>query len=134
MIVRESPDELTLRAQEVGTLKTYINVNHMEKWGPLLVDYDWYAFCHALYKGIEGEDWGEMYEAYKEMSRAVGVKKPQEAHKAKALCKMMAAKEAGEEYHSTTPIDNIRGKNERILALWEEHLKDLIVALDKALK
>ena len=22
-----------------------------------LVDADWYAFCHVLYKGIEGEDW-----------------------------------------------------------------------------
>ena len=39
-------------------------------------------------KGIEGEDWGEMSEAYKEMSRAVGMKKPQEAQKAKALWKM----------------------------------------------
>ena len=38
-----------------------------------------------------------MYEAYKEMSRAVGVKKPQEAQKAKALWKMKAAKQAGEE-------------------------------------
>ena len=28
-----------------------------ERWGPLLVDYDWHAFCQALYKGIEGEDW-----------------------------------------------------------------------------
>ena len=37
-----------------------------------LVDHDRCAFCQALYKGIEGEDWGEMYEAYKEMSRAVG--------------------------------------------------------------
>ena len=34
--VRESPDELTLRAEDVGTLKTYINVNHIEeeRWGP----------------------------------------------------------------------------------------------------
>ena len=78
------------------TLKTHINFNHMDKWCPLLVDYDWYAFCQALYKGIEGEDWGQMYEAYKEMSRAVGVKKPQEDQKAKALWKMKAAKEAGE--------------------------------------
>ena len=33
--VRESSDELTLRAEEVGTLKTYINVNHTEeeRWG-----------------------------------------------------------------------------------------------------
>ena len=84
--VRENSDELTLRAEEVGTLKTYINVNHIEeeRWGHPLVDYDWYAFCQALHEGIEGEDWGDMYEAYKEMCRA-GVKKPQE---------MKAAKEA----------------------------------------
>ena len=33
--VRESPDELTLGAEEVCTWKTYINVDHMEKesWG-----------------------------------------------------------------------------------------------------
>ena len=40
----------------------------------------WYASCWALYKGIEGEDWEEMCEAYKEMSRAVVVK-PQETRK-----------------------------------------------------
>ena len=75
MTVREGPDELTIRAKEVGTWKTYINVDHIEKerWVLTLVDYDWYAFCQALYKGIQGEDWGDMYEAYRHMSRAVGV-------------------------------------------------------------
>ena len=29
--VRESPDELTLRAEEVDTLKAYVNVDHIEK-------------------------------------------------------------------------------------------------------
>ena len=54
MTVRESPDELTLQAEEVGTWKTHINVDHKEKerWGLPLVDYDWYAFCQALYKGV----------------------------------------------------------------------------------
>ena len=54
--IRESPDELTLRAEDVNTLKAYIDVNHIkpERWGPPLVDADWYAFCQALYKGIEG--------------------------------------------------------------------------------
>ena len=68
---------MTLRAEKVGTLKAYINVDHMEKerWGPLLVDYDWCAFCQALHKNIEEEDWEELYDAYKEMSRAVEVKK-----------------------------------------------------------
>ena len=86
VIVRESPDELTFRAEEVNTSKALINVNHieLERWGPPLVDTDWYAFCQALYKGIEGEDWEEMYDSNKEMSRAVGVRKPQEAQNAKA--------------------------------------------------
>ena len=59
----------------MNTFKALIDVDHIEPetWGPPLVDADWYAFWQALYKGIEGEDW------------AVGVKKPQEAQKAKAL-------------------------------------------------
>ena len=86
------------------------------------------------YKGIEGEDWGELYDAFKEMSRAVGDQKPQEAQKAKALWKMKAAKDAGEEYYDPEREDNILGRNKTRLALWEEHLKDPIVALGKALK
>ena len=45
VIVKESPDELTLRAEEVGTLKARINVDHIEKerWGHPLVDCDWCA-------------------------------------------------------------------------------------------
>ena len=83
--VRESPDEMTLRAEEVGTWKSCINVDHIAKgrWGLLLVDADWHAFCQALHKGIDGEDCGELFDAYKDMSRAVGVKKPQEARKQK---------------------------------------------------
>ena len=52
---------LTSRAEEVGTSKHLINVNHIEqeRWGPPLVDADWYAFCQALYKGIDEEDWEE---------------------------------------------------------------------------
>ena len=83
---------------------------------------------------MEGEDWEEMYESYNEMSRAVEVKKPHEAQKAKALWKMMAAKDAGEENYDPMREEGIKGRNETRLALWEEHLKDPIVALDKALK
>ena len=56
--VRENSEELTLRAEEVGTLKACINVDHIakESWCLPVVDYDWHAFCQALYKGIEGED------------------------------------------------------------------------------
>ena len=101
-----------------------IDVNHTEpeRWCPPLVDADWYAFCQAFYTGIGGEDWEEMYDSYKEMSRAVGVRKPQEAQKAKTLWAMKAAKE------------DISRRNKTRLELCEEHLKDPIAALDKALK
>ena len=39
-----------------------------------------------------------------------------------------------EEYCDPTREDNNKGTNETRLALWEEHLKDPIVALDNALK
>ena len=93
-----------------------------------MVDADWHAFCQASHKGIEGEDWGELYDACKEISRAVGVKKPQEAQNANALWKMKAAKDAGEEYYDSAREDNIRRRNETKLALWEEHFKDPIFA------
>ena len=31
--VRESPEELTLRTEEVGTVKAYVNVDHERKMG-----------------------------------------------------------------------------------------------------
>ena len=75
--VRESPDELTSRAEEVNTWKALTSVNHIEpgRWGPPLVDADWCAFCQTLYKGIEGKDWEDMYDSHKVMSRSCGCKK-----------------------------------------------------------
>ena len=52
------------------------------------------------------------------MSRAVGVQKQQEAQKAKALWKMKAAKDAGEEYYDLTREDNILRRNKTRLAHW----------------
>ena len=56
MLFRESFEELTLRAEDVGSQKSCINVAK-ERWGPPLVDADWHAFCKAICKGIEGEHW-----------------------------------------------------------------------------
>ena len=52
--IREAPEELTLRAEAVGTKKSCINADHIaqERWGPPLVDAAWHAFCQAIYKGI----------------------------------------------------------------------------------
>ena len=50
------------------------------------------------------------------MSRAAGLRTPQEAQKAKALWKMKAAKDAGEEYYDPTRVDSITGRNQTRLA------------------
>ena len=49
----------------------------------------------------------------KEMSRAVGVKKPQEAQKAKALWAMKAAKDRKEHFYDPARKDDISRKNKR---------------------
>ena len=45
-----------------------------------------------------------------------------------------AAKERKEEFYDPARKDNILGRNKTRFELWGEHLKDQIVALDKALK
>ena len=63
-----------------------------------------------------------------------GAKKPSESQKAKALWAMKAAKDRVEEFYDPARKENILGKNKTRLELWEEHLKDPIIALDTALK
>ena len=62
-----------------------------------MVDADWHAFCQAIYKGIEGSEWEEFYEHHKEMSKAGRVRKPNARQKAKALWKVKAGRDSGEE-------------------------------------
>ena len=57
------------------------------------MDADWYAFCQAIYEGIEGKEWEELYSHHREMSNAAGAEKPSESQKAKALWTMKAAKD-----------------------------------------
>ena len=69
-----------------------------------------------MYKGIEGKNWEELcHDPYKEMSKAAGVKKPNENQKAKALWKMRTVKDRRDDFLNP----------ER---------KNPIVALDRALK
>ena len=135
MLIREGPEELRLRA-EAGTQKSCIDADNVaqERWGPPLVDADWHAFGQATHEGIEGEDGEDLYDCYKEMSRAAGDKKPHETPKAKALWKMKTAKDRRKGFYDPERKDNILGRNTTRLELWEEHLKDPILALDRALK
>ena len=108
-VLREGVDDPTPRAEEVVTLKTCINVDHIgEKgWGPPLVDADWHAFCQAIYEGIEGSEWEGLYYHYRDMSKAAGSKKPSESQKAKALWAMKAAKDREKETYDPARRDNI---------------------------
>ena len=47
---------------------------------------------------------------------------------------MKAAKDRREEYYDPARAEDISKGNKTRLELWEEHFKDPIVALDKALK
>ena len=69
--IREGAYELRLRADEVGTLRAFNNLEQIEfeRWRPSLVDADWHAFCQAIYKGIERENWEELYCHYRDMSK-----------------------------------------------------------------
>ena len=77
-VLREGAHDLTLRAEEFDKLKACINVDHIDKkcWGPPLVDADWYAFCQAICKGIEGSEREELYHHYRDLSKATGALKP----------------------------------------------------------
>ena len=58
----------------------------------------------------------------------------QVAQKAKAKWALKAAKDRKEEFYDPAREEDISKRNKTRLELWEEHLKDPIVALDKALK
>ena len=54
--IKEGPEELTLRTEEVGSPQACINLDHIaeDRWRPPLVDADWHDFCQAIYRGVEG--------------------------------------------------------------------------------
>ena len=55
-ILRKGADDLTLRAEEVKTLKACINIDHVEenRWGRPLVDADWHVSAKQFTKELEG--------------------------------------------------------------------------------
>ena len=71
---------------------------------------------------------------YKDMSRTVASEEARGGPESKSPLENESGQRGGEEYYDPTREDNIKGRNETRLALWEEHLKDPIGALDKVLK
>ena len=108
--IREGADELTLRADEVGTQRAFINTDHIEveRWGPPQVDADWHASAKRSTKGTEGKEWEELYCHYREMSTATGAyKKPSESQQATALWAMKAAWDRGKDYYDPARKEDI---------------------------
>ena len=69
--IRDGADELTLRAEEVGLLRTFVDTKHveLERWGLPLVDAGWHAFFQYIH--------------YKELHEAAGTKKPRDSQEAR---------------------------------------------------
>ena len=76
---------------------------------------------------------GRLVRLLDEMSRAAGVKKPTGSQKARALLRVKAARDGGEEFFLTqSEKTTFEGRNETRLELWEEHIIDPLVALDRS--
>ena len=109
--------------------------NELERWEPPRVDADWHGLCQAIYKGIEGDEWEELYLSLQRVeTRRQEPKKPSESEKAKALWAVKAARDGSEEFCDPARKEDIQGRTKTRLGLWEEHLKDLVAALAKALE
>ena len=77
-VAREGSDELTLRADEEGALRIFIdttNVGDKKRWEPPLVDGDWHAICQAIFQGVEGSQWETVFYKYVELHKAAKFKK-----------------------------------------------------------
>ena len=123
-------DELTLRAEEVDSLRTSIDTKHVELER-------WDAFCQTIYKGIEGGEWEELvlsFRSFRELSQAAGAKMSGESQKTKALWAMKAVRDRREEFYDPARRKDISSRTKTRLELWEEHLKDPMAALSKALE
>ena len=86
-VIREGAGEFTLRADEVGTQRAFINTEQiqLERWGPPLVDADGHAFCQTIHKGCAGDDWEELCCHHRELSQAAGAEKLSESQKSESL-------------------------------------------------
>ena len=62
------------------------------------MDTAWHAFCLAIHKRIEGDEWEELCYHYRELIQPAGAQKPSESTRAKAVWTMKAASDSGEFY------------------------------------
>ena len=98
------------------------------------MDADWHASAKQCPKELM---WKNGKSCTVTTEKCAGQQEPKSqvrVKKAKAFRVMKAAKDTGEDHHDPARKENILGRKETRLELWEEHVKDPIIALDKALK
>ena len=127
--------EKELTSQRCGLTRAFINTEHIEFewWGPPLVDADWHAFCQAIYKGIEGEEWEELCCHYRELSQATGAQSRVRVKKAKAFWAMKRLGIGVRNFMIQLAEKISWAETQNPPGSVEEHLKDPNVALSKAL-
>ena len=89
-MVREGPEELTLRAEEEGASRTFFKTTKAGdlRWRPPLVEEDRHAICQAIFQAVERPEWEAMHKQYVETHRVVTVTRPQDNKKARAFWMM----------------------------------------------
>ena len=97
-VTREGADELTLRAEEAGMLRTFMDTTDVgdSRWVPPLVDEDWHAICQAVFQGVDGSEWEAMCNTHKELHQAVHCETSRENKKARALWPLERSKRTKE--------------------------------------
>ena len=123
------PWELKLRAEEAGTPKSCTNVDHIaqERWRPPLVDADRHA--RRSTQVLKEKIGRNCTSTSKKLVRRLVSRSQMKTPKADALWRMKAAKDRRDDFYDPERKDNILERDETRLKLWEEHLKDPIVAV-----
>ena len=90
---REEAGEFALRRGDEGGLRTFTDTTNVgdNRWGPPLVDEDWHGICQAILKGIEGEEWEQLYYEHVEKCKAVNLRQPSASRKDKTQWKIREA-------------------------------------------
>ena len=93
-VIREGAEELTLRVEEVGSRRTFIDSTHVEaeRWGAPLVDADWHVCLSSHVPRNRWTRMGNHLLLFQGSASAVRKKKLAASQKAKALWSMKEAK------------------------------------------
>ena len=113
-VIRDGADELTLRAEEVGLLRTFVDTKHveLERW----MRTDTPSFSTITTKSLH---------------EAAGTKKPGDSQESFGQRKRQGA---GTLNFTIQRIRNTYKAEPESLELWEEHLKSLVAVLAKSLE